>query len=145
MAETVLLVDSEGALREILGSILTSAGYEFHGASNGIEALALLDSGTKVDVIVSEWMMPGMDGLELLERVKQKHPAIPFVFSTGVYDSTIIEALIRNGACDYLPKPFKREHLLAVLRRAQHERFNPLDTTQLLARVKTEAGFNFPT
>jgi DNA-binding response OmpR family regulator len=63
-------------------------------------------------------MMTGLDGIGLLERVREKYQSLPFVVVTAVHDESVAEAAISRGACDYLLKPFEREQLLATVRGA---------------------------
>jgi putative nucleotidyltransferase with HDIG domain len=121
-AERILIVDDEEAIREILFSMLSAAGYRCHQAASGIEALAILDSGEQFDLMLSDLMMAGMDGIALLERTKEKYPDIPVVMVTAVNDISVALAAIRNGAYDYLQKPFEREQLLNIVRRALESR-----------------------
>lgn len=79
MAERILVVDDEEAVRTIVVSMLSSAAYECQEAVDGLEALALLDSGKEFDLLLSGLMMPDLDGIGLLERVKDKYSDIPFV------------------------------------------------------------------
>src|SRR6266550_2658608 len=118
MAQTILVVDGEEVIREIVASMLKLGGYECRGTSNGFAAIGLLRTGEKIDLILSELMMSEMDGIQLLERVKEKYPGLPVVFVTAVYDESVVKAAMSSGACDYLLKPFEREQLLATVRRA---------------------------
>jgi two-component system chemotaxis response regulator CheY len=118
MAEIVLVVDGEEAVREIVTSMLRSGGYECRESPNGLAALALLGSGARVDLVLSEVMMPELDGIGLLERVKEKYPNLPFAVITAVHDDSIEKAALSRGACGYLLKPFESERLLAMVRRA---------------------------
>jgi putative nucleotidyltransferase with HDIG domain len=68
--------------------------------------------------VLTDMMMPELDGAALLETVRQQHPDVPVVMVTAVHDISVALAAIRNGAYDYLLKPFEREQLLAVVRRA---------------------------
>jgi putative nucleotidyltransferase with HDIG domain len=72
--------------------------------------------------MLSDLMMAGMDGIALLERTKEKYPDIPVVMVTAVNDISVALAAIRNGAYDYLQKPFEREQLLNIVRRALESR-----------------------
>jgi putative nucleotidyltransferase with HDIG domain len=121
-ADRILIVDDEEAIREIVHSMLTMAGYRCHQASSGIEALALLESGEPFELMLSDLMMGEMDGNALLERTKEKYPDMPVVMVTAVHDISVALTAIRNGAYDYLLKPFEREQLLAVVRRALENR-----------------------
>src|SRR5213078_3568814 len=91
-------------------------------ASSGKEALALLDSGEEYELMLSDLMMPVMDGIALLEASKERYPDMPVVMVTAVTDVSIALAAIRNGAYDYLLKPFERDQLLATVRRALENR-----------------------
>jgi len=102
--------------------MLTMAGYQTHQAGSGLEALAILDSGEQFELILSDLMMAELDGIGLLERTKEKYPDMPVVMVTAVHDISVALAAIRNGAYDYLLKPFEREQLLATVRRAMENR-----------------------
>lgn len=120
--ERILVVDDEEAIREIVTSMLHSQGYDCSQAASGLAALALLKSGERFDLVLSDLMMADMDGIGLLERTKEKYPEMPVVMVTAVHDISVALAAIRNGAYDYLLKPFEREQLLATVRRALENR-----------------------
>src|ERR1700723_1957489 len=122
MADRILVVDDEEAIREIVCAILVAAGYICNQAGSGLEALALLDSGEEFELMLSDLMMADLDGIGLLERTKEKFPDMPVVMVTAVHDISVALAAIRNGAYDYLLKPFEREQLLATVRRALENR-----------------------
>jgi putative nucleotidyltransferase with HDIG domain len=121
-SERILVVDDEEAIREIVCSMLTAAGYRCGQASSGLTALALLESGETFDLMLSDLMMADLDGIGLLERTKERFPDMPVVMVTAVHDISVALAAIRNGAYDYLLKPFEREQLLATVRRALENR-----------------------
>jgi putative nucleotidyltransferase with HDIG domain len=121
-AERILVVDDEEAIREIVCSMLMTANYQCVQASSGLKALALLDSGAQFELMLSDLMMADLDGIGLLERTKEKFPEMPVVMITAVHDISVALTAIRNGAYDYLPKPFEREQLLATVRRALETR-----------------------
>ena len=120
--DRILVVDDEEAIREIVTSMLTSANYECRQAASGVEALALLNSGAEFELMLSDLMMAELDGIGLLERTKEKYPDMPVVMVTAVHDISVALAAIRNGAYDYLLKPFEREQLMATVRRALENR-----------------------
>jgi putative nucleotidyltransferase with HDIG domain len=120
--ERILVVDDENAIRELVCSILEQAGYQCRPVTSGIEALALLHSDEGYSAVLSDLVMEGMDGLSLLARVRQEHPDIPVVMVTAVHDISVALAAIRNGAYDYLLKPFEGEQLLAIVHRAVENR-----------------------
>ncbi len=121
-ADRILVVDDEDSIREIVSSMLATAGYKCHQAASGNEALALLESGEKFELMLSDLMMANLDGIGLLERTKERFPDMPVVMVTAVHDISVALAAIRNGAYDYLLKPFEREQLLATVRRALENR-----------------------
>ena len=121
-AERILVVDDEEAIREIVTSMLVSVNYQCRQAASGLEALAMLNSGEDFELMLSDLMMAELDGIGLLERTKEKFPDMPVVMVTAVHDISVALAAIRNGAYDYLLKPFEREQLLATVRRALENR-----------------------
>src|ERR1700750_1856689 len=121
-SDRILIVDDEEAIREIVASMLTMAGYDCKQAGSGLEALAILESGEEFELMLSDLMMAGLDGDGLLERSKEKYPDMPVIMVTAVHDISVALAAIRNGAYDYLLKPFEREQMLAMVRRALEHR-----------------------
>lgn len=122
MADRILIVEQEEVLRETISSILTTAGYQSRTAADGLEALAVLNSGEEFGIMFSSIMMPNLDGIGLLERTKNEYPDMSVVFVTAVHDVSVALACIRNGAYDYLLKPFEREQLLNAVSRALENR-----------------------
>jgi cyclic di-GMP phosphodiesterase len=120
--ERILVVDDEDLIREIICSVLDNAGFACHPIRSSVEALQVLDSDSGYSVVVSDVIMDGMDGLTLLAKLRSKHPDLPVVMVTAVHDISVALAAIRNGAYDYLLKPFEREQLLASVRRAVENR-----------------------
>src|ERR1700751_754199 len=121
-SDRILVVDDEEPIREIVSSMLSFANYQTLQAASGLEALALLDSGDEFEFMLSDLMMAELDGIGLLERTKERYPDMPVVMVTAVHDISVALAAIRNGAYDYLLKPFEREQLLAMVRRALEHR-----------------------
>ncbi len=120
--ERILVVDDEETIREVVSSMLGSGHYQCKQAASAFEALALLDSGEEFELMLSDLLMPDLDGIGLLERTKEKYPDMPVVMVTAVHDISVALAAIRNGAYDYLLKPFEREQLMATVRRALENR-----------------------
>jgi putative nucleotidyltransferase with HDIG domain len=122
MADRILVVDDEESVRKIIVSMLVSAGYACKQAASGMEALAVLTSGEEFELMLADLMMADLDGIGLLERTKDKYPDMPVVVVTAVHDISVALAAIRNGAYDYLLKPFEREQLLNTVSRALENR-----------------------
>jgi len=133
----ILVVDDEEAIREIVSSMLTSAHYKCKQARSGVEALALLDSGEEFELMLSDLMMAELDGIGLLERSKERFPDMPVVMVTAVHDISVALGALRNGAYDYVLKPFEREQLLATVRRALENRRLKLENREY--QMKLEA------
>jgi putative nucleotidyltransferase with HDIG domain len=121
-AERILIVDDEDPIRDFVSVMLSSANFVCTQAASGKEALALLDSGEEYELMLSDLMMPGMDGIALLEAAKERFPDMPVLMVTAVTDVSVALGAIRNGAYDYLLKPFERDQLLAAVRRALENR-----------------------
>jgi putative nucleotidyltransferase with HDIG domain len=135
-ADRILVVDDEETIREIVSSMLTTAGYKCRQASSGNEALALLESKEEFELMLSDLMMANLDGIGLLERTKERFPDMPVVMVTAVHDISVALAAIRNGAYDYLLKPFEREQLLATVRRALENRRLKLENREYQTRLE---------
>src|ERR1700679_2931373 len=122
MPDRILVVDDEEAIREIVCAILAAAGYSCQQAGSGMEALGVLNSNETFELMLSDLMMADLDGIGLLERTKEKYPDMPVVMVTAVHDISVALQALRNGAYDYLLKPFEREQLLATVSRALENR-----------------------
>jgi putative nucleotidyltransferase with HDIG domain len=122
MPDRILVVDDEESIRDIVAQMLTTAGYICTQAGSGMEALALLTSGQEFELLLSDLMMAELDGIGLLERAKERCPDMPVVMVTAVHDISVALDAIRNGAYDYLLKPFEREQLLNAVSRALENR-----------------------
>src|ERR1700687_1434444 len=122
MADRILVVDDEEPIREIVASMLGTAGYACKQAASGMEALAVLTSGEEFELMLSDLMMADLDGIGLLERTKEEYRDMPVGMATAVPDTPATLAAIRKGAYDYLLKPFDREQLLNTVSRALENR-----------------------
>ena len=120
--ERILVVDDEESIREVVCAMLTAAGYRCTAAASGSAALNLLDSEEPFELMLSDLMMAEMQGDVLLERAKQRFPAMEVIMVTAVSDLSVALEAFRNGAYDYLTKPIDREQLLDRVRRALEHR-----------------------
>jgi len=120
--ESILVVDDEEAIREVVSTMLESKGYRCTAVSNGRAAQEQVKRITP-DLILSDMIMPEMDGIKLLDWVRHYDPEVPVIMVTAIHDiSTALEA-IRRGAYDYILKPFEKDQLfLGVGRALQHRR-----------------------
>jgi PAS domain S-box-containing protein len=106
MAMRLLVVDDEEMNRDVLSRRLVRAGYEVVTAVDGPETLRVLES-RHIDLVLLDVMMPGMSGMEVLQRIRQKFsaPLLPVIMLTAVTESTEVAAALRLGANDYMTKP----------------------------------------
>jgi len=112
----VLAVDDAEGIRTYLAHLLELKGYEVDTAEDGRAAIALLEGGAAPDVVILDVMMPGLDGIETLAKIREIEPETPVIMLSVVGKaSTIVEAM-KLGAVDYLNKPFEEEELEATLR-----------------------------
>src|SRR3954462_7547980 len=120
MADRVLVVDDEQSLRKVLAATLQREGYEVSVCANGEEAIAALDRDG-ADVVVTDLVMPKMDGLPLLRKVVARHPDVPVIVVTahGRIDSAV-EAM-KAGAFDFLAKPFDHQDLKGIIAKASRQ------------------------
>ena len=115
--KNVLIVDDDPDVLAMLEGLLKKLEYNPYVAANGEEAVRVIDNN-KIDVVVSDLVMPEMNGMELLKRVKSRKGDIPFVMITGHPSiETAVEA-IKKGAYDYLTKPFQVEEVRIKIDRA---------------------------
>ena len=120
-AEPILILDDEEAIRRTIALALESAGYSVGHATSVDAAISMLSAKTW-SLILSDLLMPGTNGLALLEYASRHHRQIPVVMVTGVHDISVALEALRMGAYDFLLKPFQREQLLAVVARALEKR-----------------------
>jgi len=118
---TILVIDDEEIMREVLEALLRREGYEVRLASSGAEGLELVRS-VPIDAAVVDVMMPGMDGLTVLDEVKKIDEDIAVIMITAYASVDTAVAAMKRGAFDYVTKPFKNDEVLAVLRNAVERR-----------------------
>ena len=115
--DTILIVDDEINYTRILAAVLDDAGFETLTANSGSEALDLLYA-SDVDLLLTDMKMPSMDGIDLLERVKQKDPDLPVIMMTA--HGTVEKAVeaMQKGAYNYILKPFDNDRLVLYVNKA---------------------------
>ena len=117
MKETanILLVDDEPGMLRYIGTLLEVDDYKVQTASTGEEAVERVKKGLRPDLILLDLVMPGINGLETLEKIRQIHPAARVVMLSCVTDTRKVVQAIRLGAHDYITKPFQKAELDAVI------------------------------
>jgi DNA-binding NtrC family response regulator len=128
----ILVIDDDDAQTKLLKTVLNADGWTVLVAHSGPEALALLDEGEEADVVLTDLLMPGMDGREVLEKVLDRRPEVPVIIMTahGSVDSAV--ELLHAGAHTYLQKPTKLPELRITVRRAK----DATETRRELARLR---------
>jgi UDP-3-O-[3-hydroxymyristoyl] N-acetylglucosamine deacetylase len=121
MAETILVVDDEAQIRTTLRGVLSDEGFDVVEAENGRGALAMLAQQAPRLAIVDIWM-PEIDGIELVQQMRTKAPGVPIIVISGHGTIETAVRVIRDGAFDFLEKPFQLDALLRVVGRALDER-----------------------
>ena len=111
----ILLVDDDDAVREVTAAILEDLGYAVSEAEDGPAALDALDRGPRVDLMMIDFSMPGMNGAELTRHVQERRPGLPVLLVTGYADARAIEAV---GEERIVLKPFRNEDLARKIRTA---------------------------
>jgi signal transduction histidine kinase len=117
MSDDILLVDDEDGLRRVLGLSLEDRGYSVHMACNGKEALALFDQ-THPAIVLTDIKMPGMDGIDLLQAIKQRDPDTEIIMITGHGDIELAIRSLKCDATDFITKPIDDDILDIALKRA---------------------------
>jgi DNA-binding NtrC family response regulator len=132
---TVLVIDDEPVLQDVLGSLLRGNGFECLQASTAADGMRILGE-EEIDVVLLDLMLPDTSGLDLLPDIKAFDPHLPVVVITA-YSSveSAIEAM-RRGAFHYVPKPFKNEEVLHLVRRAAERRGLLVENVALRSRLE---------
>jgi len=116
MSNKIMIVEDDNELREALCDTLELAGFEYLEAADAETAITLL-SEHQVDMVVTDVNMPGMDGHQLLEKIRQSHPGLPVMLITAFGQVSKAVDAIKAGAVDYLMKPFDSNALITAVRR----------------------------
>ena len=123
---TILVVDDEPRVTDSLASLLSDQGWDVHTAGSGKKALERIESMT-YDCILLDLVMPGTDGLEIMEKIKEKRPETPVIIVTGHASVDSAVSCLKNGAHDYLKKPVNHDELI-----------KRIENTLALKRLKEE-------
>jgi two-component system chemotaxis response regulator CheY len=125
-SETILVVDDDPICRTLSRLVLTQSGFTIHTASDGMEALELLES-LRPDLILSDIQMPNMDGFELARRTRQiaRFRGIPMVAMSALTDPQTEQRAFAAGYSAFLPKPVSGPALAGFIRRHLEARFAP--------------------
>jgi two-component system response regulator PilR (NtrC family) len=134
---SILVIDDEEIMREILEALLTREGYQVRMASSGEEGLDLARHGT-FDAAIVDVMMPGMDGLTALDELKKLDDDLPVLMVTAFASVETAIAAMKRGAFDYITKPFKNDEVLVVVRNAVERRRLVAENTALRQNLQAQ-------
>src|SRR5262245_13900445 len=116
-APRILIVDDDAGQRSLLDSFLRSQGFETVPVASGERALELLRAG-EISMMISDVRMPGISGLETLQRARKEHAVLPVLLVTAFADIRQAVGAMRDGSVNYLTKPIDLDELLASVRQA---------------------------
>ncbi|HEY6443130.1 MAG TPA: HD domain-containing phosphohydrolase [Candidatus Acidoferrales bacterium] len=119
--EKILVVDDEEAIREVISTLLDAQGFQCTTCVNGRVGLETFRKDS-YDLVLSDIVMPEMDGLKLLAELRMADPDVPAIMVTAMHDISIALEAIRAGAYDYILKPFEKDQLYLSVRRALEHR-----------------------
>ena len=134
MAQTILVIDDERAIRNTLKDILSFEGFEVEEAADGAEGFEMIKA-KDYDCILCDIKMPKMDGIEVLEKVKEIKPDVPFVVISGHGNIETAVDAVKKGAYDYISKPPDLNRLLITIRNAMDKGSLVTETKQLRKRI----------
>ena len=115
-SETVLLVEDETSLRDIVCQSLEASGYRVLSAASGAEALALNRAESRVDLLITDVVMPGMGGRRVAEVIRATRPHLRVVYMSGYTDSSIVDHGLLEPGVTFVQKPFTTDTLLRKIR-----------------------------
>jgi len=139
--EHILVADDDAVIREGLRRVLSMEGYRVETQSNGRLAMDRLQE-TAFDLLITDLKMPGMSGMEVLQAVKVLQPEMPVILITGFAAVDNAVEVMKQGAADYLAKPFTNEEILGKVRKALDARAVLLDEIYLRHELQELHGFD---
>ncbi|HEV8549384.1 MAG TPA: sigma-54 dependent transcriptional regulator [Polyangiaceae bacterium] len=137
----ILVVDDEASARAALAELLRDEGYEVETAGDGFKALGRLE-GFAADLVLTDLNMPGMDGVELLRKLKEGDDELPVVLMTAHGGIETAVGAMRDGAADYLTKPLNTDELFIVLERSIERRRLRREAHELRSQLRERYSFD---
>jgi two-component system nitrogen regulation response regulator NtrX len=142
MASDVLVVDDEADIRDLVGGILEDEGYSVRTAANSAEAMLAIEARKPSAVVLDIWMQGGgLDGLEILDKLKVLDPDLPVIMISGHGNIETAVSAIKRGAYDFLEKPFKSDRLILLIERAMEAARLKRENRRLRVQSLTPDGF----
>jgi DNA-binding NtrC family response regulator len=138
--QSILVIDDEEVMRDVLETLLTQAGYRVSLAQDGEEGLALARRQA-FDAAVVDVMLPGLSGIEVLEELKRIDPDLVVLIITAFASVETALSAMKKGAFDYVTKPFKHEEVLHILNNGLHQRRLTDENRELRTALRDQARF----
>ena len=132
-----MVIDDDPSVRDYMEALVSRQGYRVYAAADGEQALGQLDD-VRPDLVTLDVVLPGVDGLETLKRIKQRMPDVPVVMLSGHGQARNIVEAMRLGATDFLRKPFEVEELELAFQKALEKRALKQEVERLRGRARSE-------
>ncbi len=137
----IFLVEDEPVVRDVLKRLFKPEGYQVKIVTRGDDALKELDKEQDYDVVITDLMLPGANGIEIVEKSRRLAPDVPVIVITAYASvDTAVEAM-RAGAFDYLPKPFNNDQVLLIVRKALEKHRLVRENRELRRKLNRKYGF----
>lgn len=137
----ILLVEDEPVIQDVLKRLLRPKGFKVTAVGRGDEAIGDMMSGNAYDLVVTDLMLPGADGMEVLAKSKELQPDVPVVMITAYATVDSAVNAMKAGATDYLPKPFNNDQVVLVVEKALEKRKLLAENRQLKRELHEKYGF----
>ncbi len=140
--ETVLIVEDKESMAQMLAETIETAGFHCMTAKDGAEGIRQIKEN-KVDLVLTDLKLPKRDGMEVLRKAKEENPMLPVIMMTAYGSVDIAVKAIKDGAYDFITKPFDTDHLLHLIRKALET--HRLMTENLLLKEEFSSVIGMPT
>lgn len=138
---SILVVDDEPNYLIVLSELLRDEGFEVYTGSDGMEGMKIVED-VDLDIVITDMQMPGMDGLEFLEKVKEKKPDLPVIVITAYAEVDKAVTAMQAGAYSYLAKPFSNDELIITLKKGAYHSSLIRENTRLRDEIRGKSGFS---
>ena len=137
----VLVIDDKRNILHVISAVLKREGYGVVTATTGEEAISKFKNN-QIDIVITDYLLPGMDGLKVLELVKEKDPSIPVILITAYGSIEMAVEAMKLGAYNYLTKPVNYDEMLILIREATEKKRLIEENTTLTKKLRKTYSFN---
>ena len=138
---SILVVDDEPNYLVVLSELLKDEGFEVFTASDGTQGLKIIED-VDLDIVITDMQMPGMNGLEFLQKIKEKNQDLPVIVITAFAEVDKAVTAMQAGAYNYLAKPFSNDELIITLKKGAHHYSLIRENTRLRDEIRGKSGFS---